>query len=103
MLVGFSTKFLILYRPAWCRIGYHFSKEVTMIEFTDEQVSVLKQGYPVRASVTGLGADVVVVLAARQESTEVVLQDALDEIREKPALSQLGGGAAVSWKKKNPY
>jgi hypothetical protein len=90
-------------RLSWCRIWYHFLKEVTMIELTDEQVSVLKQGYPVRVSVTGLGADVVVVLAAQQESTEVVLRETLDEIREKPALSQLGRRAAVSWMKENPY
>jgi hypothetical protein len=73
-----------------------------MIELTDEQVSVLKQGYPVRVSVAGLGADVVVVLAAQQESTEVVLQETLDEIREKPALSQLSRRAAVAWMKENP-
>ena len=61
-----------------------------MIELTDEQTSVLKQGYPVRVSVPELGGDVVVVLAAQRESTESVLQEALDEIREKAALSQLG-------------
>jgi hypothetical protein len=74
-----------------------------MIELTDEQVSVLKQGYPVQVFVPGFGGDVVVVLAAQQESTESVLQETLDEIREKAALSQLARRAAVSWTKENPY
>jgi hypothetical protein len=50
-----------------------------------------------------LGGDVVVVLAAQGESTESVLQETLDEIREKAALSKLGRRAAVSWMKENPY
>jgi hypothetical protein len=74
-----------------------------MIELTDEQASVLKQGYPVRVSVPKLGGDVVIVLAAQRESTESVLQETLDEIREKAALSQLGRQAAVSWMAENPY
>ncbi|MGP0062419.1 MAG: hypothetical protein ACLQGP_02295 [Isosphaeraceae bacterium] len=74
-----------------------------MIQLTDEQTSVLKQGYPVRVFVPELGGDVVVVLAAQRESTESVLQETLDEIREKAALSQLGRRAAVSWSKENPY
>jgi hypothetical protein len=73
-----------------------------MIELTDEQASVLKQGYPVRVSVPELGGDVV-VLAAQRESTESVLQETLDEIREKAALSKLGRRAAVSSMTKNPY
>ena len=43
-----------------------------MIELTDKQASVLKQGYPVRVFVPELGEDVVVVLAAQRESTESV-------------------------------
>jgi hypothetical protein len=78
-------------------------REVTMIELTDEQASVLKQGYPVRVVVPELGGDVVVVLAAQAESTESVLQETLDEIREKAAVSKLGRRAAVSWMKENPY
>ena len=74
-----------------------------MLELTDEQANVLKQGYPVRVFVPELGADVVVVLADQRESTESVLQETLDEIREKAALSQLGGRAAASWMKENPY
>ena len=54
-----------------------------MIELTDEQANVLKQGYPVRVFVPEFGGDVVVVLAAQRESTESVLQETLDEIREK--------------------
>jgi hypothetical protein len=73
-----------------------------MIELTDEQASVLKQGHPVRMFVPKLGADVVVVLAVQRESTESVLQETLDEIREKAALSRLGGPAAVSRTKENP-
>ncbi len=74
-----------------------------MIELTDEQASVLKQGYPVRAFVPELCGDVVVVLAAPGESTESVLQETLEEIREKAALSQLGRQSAASWMKDNPY
>ena len=74
-----------------------------MIVLTDEQVSVLKQGYPVRVSVPELGGDVVVVLAAHGESSESVLQETLDEIREQAALSQLGRRAAASWMTENPY
>ena len=74
-----------------------------MIELTDKQASVLKQGYPVRVFVPELGGDVVVVLAAQRESTESVLQETLDEIREKAAFSELGRRAAVSWMKENPY
>jgi len=72
-----------------------------MIELTDEQASVLKPGYPVRVLVPELGGDVV-VLAAQRESTESVLQETLDEIREQAALSELGRRAAVSWMKENP-
>jgi len=74
-----------------------------MIELSDEQASVLKQGYPVRVFVPELGGDIVIVLAAQRESTESVLQETLDEIREKAALSKLGRRAAVSWMKENPY
>jgi len=74
-----------------------------MIELTDEQVSVLKQGYPVRVLVPEFGGDVVVVLATQRESTESVLQETLDEIREKAALSKLGRRAAASWMNENPY
>lgn len=74
-----------------------------MIELTDEQTSILKQGYPVRVSVPALGGDVIVVLAAQRESTESVLQETLDEIREEAALSKLGQRAAVSWMTENPY
>jgi hypothetical protein len=74
-----------------------------MIELTDEQASVLKQGYPVRVFVPERGGDIVVVLAAQGESTESVLQETLDEIREHAALSKLGRRAATSWMKENPY
>jgi hypothetical protein len=74
-----------------------------MIELTDEQASVLKQGYPIRVSVPELGADVVIVLAAPRESTESVLQETLDEIREKAALSSPGRRSAASWMTENPY
>lgn len=74
-----------------------------MIELTDEQASVLKQGYPVRVAVPELGGDLVVILAATQESIESVLQETLDEVRERAALSALGRRAAVAWTKENPY
>ncbi len=74
-----------------------------MIELNDEQASVVKQGYPIRLFVPELGRDIVVVLAAQGESTESVLQETLDEIREQAALSQLGRQAAASWMKENPY
>jgi hypothetical protein len=44
-----------------------------MIQLTDEQTSLLKQGYTVRVSVPELDGDVIVVLAAQRESTESVL------------------------------
>ena len=74
-----------------------------MIQLTDEQTSVLKQGYPVRLFVPELGGDAIVVLAAQRESTETVLQETLDEIREQAALSQLGRRSVVSWTQENPY
>jgi hypothetical protein len=74
-----------------------------MIELTDEQASVLKQGYPIRVSVPEVGGDVVVVLAALRESTESVLQETLDEIRERAALSALARRSAASWMTENPY
>jgi hypothetical protein len=70
---------------------------------TDEQANVLKQGYPARVFVPDLCGDVVFVLAAQRESTEFVLQEALDEIREQAALPKLGQRAAASWMKENPY
>jgi hypothetical protein len=82
---------------------YHPLKEATMIELTAEQASVLKQGYPVRVFAPELGGDIVVVLAAQGESMETVLQETLDEIRERTALSKLGRQGAVSWMKENPY
>jgi hypothetical protein len=74
-----------------------------MIELTDEQTSVLKQGYPVRVSVPKLGGDVVVVLAAQGESIESALQETLDEIRERADTSSLGRRSAASWTSENPY
>jgi hypothetical protein len=74
-----------------------------MIELTDEQAGVLKQGHRVRVFVPHLGGDIVVVPAAQGESTESVLQETLDEICERIALSQLGRQAAASWMKENPY
>jgi hypothetical protein len=50
-----------------------------------------------------LGRDVVVILAAQRESTESVLQETLDEIREQTALSKLGRRATTSWTTENPY
>ncbi len=74
-----------------------------MIDLTDEQACVLKQGYPIRVFVPELDGDVVVVLAAQRESTESVLQETLDDIREQAARSELGRRAAVSWADENPY
>jgi hypothetical protein len=78
------------------------SREVTMIELTDEQAGVLKQGYPVRVFAPDLHGDVV-VLAAQGDSTESVLQETLDDIREQAARSELGRRAAASWAEENPY
>jgi hypothetical protein len=74
-----------------------------MIELTDEQAAVLKQGHPIRVFVPEFGEDIVIVLAAQRENTDSVLQETLNEIREKAALSELGRQAAVSWTKENPY
>ena len=61
-----------------------------MIELTEEQASVLKQGYPVRVAAPQLGGELVVVLALDKESTESVLEETLADIREKADLSKLG-------------
>jgi hypothetical protein len=74
-----------------------------MIELTDEQASVLRQGYPVRVFVPDLGAEGVIILTAQQESTESVLQETLDEIREKAALSDLARRSAACCTEENPY
>jgi hypothetical protein len=58
-----------------------------MIELTDEQAGVLKHGHPVRVLVPKLGGDNAIVLAAQRESTESVLQETLEGIRERAALS----------------
>jgi hypothetical protein len=60
-------------RPWIC---YHSWREVTMIHLTDEQTSLLKQGYTVRVRVPEPVGDVVVILAGQRESTESVLQEA---------------------------
>ena len=70
---------------------------------TDEQADILKQGYPVRVFHPELGGDVIVVLAAQRESTESALQEALDEIREKAALSKLAQRAVACRMEENPY
>ena len=74
-----------------------------MIELTDEQASNLKQGYAVRVFAPELGGDVILILAARHESTEAVLQETLDEFRDQAALSELGQRARASWAKENPF
>ncbi len=79
------------------------SAGVTMIDLTDEQSSNLKQGYTVRVFAPKLGGDVILILAGRHESTETVLQETLDEFRDKAALSELGQRARASWAKENPF
>jgi hypothetical protein len=70
-------------------------REVTMIALTDEHASALKQGYPVRVFVPQFdGGGVVLVLAVQRESTESLLQETLDEIREKLARSRDAPDAA---------
>jgi hypothetical protein len=56
-----------------------------MIELTDEHASILKQGYPVRVPVPELNGEVVIILAAEQESTASAIQETLDELRERAA------------------
>jgi hypothetical protein len=74
-----------------------------MIELTEEQASVLKQGYPVRIAAPQLGGEIIVLLADDRESTEAVLQETLDDLREKAALSRAGQRAASSWMRENPF
>jgi hypothetical protein len=74
-----------------------------MIGLTDERASVLKQGDCVRVVVFELGADDVVLLAAPRDSTQSVLQETLDEIRERAAASKLGRQVEGSWMKENTY
>jgi hypothetical protein len=75
--------------PLSASARYHFFREVTMIELTREQASVLKDGHPVRVFVPELDGEVVVVLTAQGESTESVLQEMLDDIREQAARSAI--------------
>ena len=63
-------------------------REVTIIALTDEHASVLKQRSPVRVFVPRFDGGVVLVLAAQRESTESLLQETRDEIREKVARSR---------------
>ena len=65
-----------------------------MIALTDEHASALKQGYPVRVFVPQFDGGVVLVLAVQRESTESLLQETLDEIREKLARSRDAPDAA---------
>ena len=65
-----------------------------MIALTDEHASTLKQGYPVRVFVPQFDGGVVLVLAVQRESTESLLQETLDEIREKLARSRDAPDAA---------
>jgi hypothetical protein len=67
-----------------------------MIELTEEQAGVLKQGYPIRVAAPQLGGELVVVLALDRESTESVLQETLADIREKAAFSKLARRSAAS-------
>ena len=74
-----------------------------MIELTEKQAEILKQGYPIRIAAPRLGGELVLVLAAAHESTEVVLQETLDDLRERGALSDLGKRSANAWAKENSY
>ena len=70
---------------------------------TDEQVSVLKQGCPVRIPAPELGGDIVLILAARGEGTEKVLEEAARDAREKRGWTDAAGKSLESWAKDNSY
>lgn len=56
------------------------------VTLADERLDALRQGDAVRIPVPELGGEVVMILAAPQESTEQVLEEALQDIREKRAM-----------------
>ena len=74
-----------------------------MIELTEDQASVLKQGYPLRVTVPQLGGVLVIVLAAESESTETVLRETLADLKERASLAEVGRRAAGSWMKDNGF
>lgn len=67
-----------------------------------DQVEALKSGNPVRVTVPELGGDVVLILAAREESLETVLEESLADVREKKAWAELAEKARAAWAQENP-
>jgi hypothetical protein len=72
------------------------------IELTEQQTSILKQGYPVRIPAEQLGGDLILLLAAPQESVAQVLQEALDDIRLQQGWQKVTAQAQAEWAKENP-
>ena len=68
----------------------------------DERLTALRTGDPVRVSVPELGGDVIMILADARESLEQVLEEALQDVREKKGWAELGRNANASWSSDNP-
>jgi hypothetical protein len=74
-----------------------------MIELTEQQISLLKQGSPVRIPVPQLGGDVVLLLLAPHETVAAALQEVLDDGREKEGWKESVARAQGRWASENPY
>ena len=70
---------------------------------TEEQVATLRQGGPLRIAAPELGGDIVLILAAREEGTEKVLEEAARDAREKRGWTDAAGKSLESWAKDNSY
>lgn len=81
----------------------HTSPPTGGLNVSKEHLETLKLGNPVRIPVPELGADVVMVLAMPSESVEKVLEETLQDLREKEAWMKAGMEAASKWAAENEY
>lgn len=63
---------------------------VQPVTLMDDRLDALRQGEAVRVAIPELGGEVVMILAAPGETTEQVLEETLQDIREKQAWADLG-------------
>lgn len=61
---------------------------VQPVTLMDDRLDALRQGEAVRVAIPELGGEVVMILAAPGETTEQVLEETLQDIREKKAIVQ---------------
>jgi hypothetical protein len=74
----------------------------TMIDLTESQTSVLKQGHPVRVSMPALGGDLILLLADTKESTGSVLKEACQDLQEQEGWQALVNQGRAAWTRENP-